>query len=231
MMQRRDFLRGAAAAGCLVAGGRLAGGLADKKPKLESRNERRSMEYARLGRTNLKVSRITHGSLHTNMQRLPLLAKLYEGAFRMPFPAVPIFFYNELDGRGPISIRDGFDDHFEVIRWWAEIDKPVEINDPHQWQLRNSTDDLLVADHVIAGVVALKMGIRHYIMQMMYDLPPGTSGLNDLAKFMGAYELLEPLTRHFDYQIIKETRGGLSDFPPNLDKAKGHLAISTYWQM
>ncbi len=95
----------------------------------------------------------------------------------MPFPAVPIFFYNELDGRGPISIRDGFDEHFEVMRWWASIDKPVEINDPHQWQLRNSTDDLLVTDHVIAGVVALKMGIRQYVMQMMYDLPPGTSGL------------------------------------------------------
>ncbi len=177
-------------------------------------------------RGNYPMTRIYSGT-----DELVELAKLYEGSFRMPFPAVPIFFYNELDGRGPISIRDGFDEHFEVMRWWASIDKPVEVNDPHQWQLRNSTDDLLVTDHVIAGAVALKMGIRDYIMQMMYDLPPGTSGLNDLAKFQGAYELLEPLTRHFDFHIIKETRGGLSDFPPNLDKAKGHLAVSTYWQM
>ncbi len=177
-------------------------------------------------RGNYPMTRIYSGT-----DELIELAKLYEGAFRMPFPAVPIFFYNELDGRGPISIRDGFDEHFEVIRWWASIDKPVEINDPHQWQLRNSTDDMLVADHVIAGVVALKMGIRKYVMQMMFDLPPGTSGLNDLAKFQAAYELLEPLTRHSDFHVIKETRGGLSDFPPNLDKAKGHLAVSTYWQM
>ena len=177
-------------------------------------------------RGNYPMTRIYSGT-----DELVELAKLYESSFRMPFPAVPIFFYNELDGRGPISIRDSFDEHFEVMRWWASIDKPVEINDPHQWQLRNSTDDLLVADHVIAGVVALKMGIRQYVMQMMYDLPPGTSGLNDLAKFQGAYELIEPLTRHFDFHIIKETRGGLSDFPPNLDKAKGHLAVSTYWQM
>ena len=177
-------------------------------------------------RGNYPMTRIYSGT-----DELVELAKLYEGEFRMPFPAVPIFFYNELDGRGPISIRDSFDEHFEVMRWWAAIDKPVEINDPHQWQLRNSTDDLLVADHTIAGVIALKMGIRQYVMQMMYDLPPGTSGLNDLAKFQAAYELLEPLTRHFDFHIIKETRGGLSDFPPNLDKAKGHLAVSTYWQM
>jgi uncharacterized protein (TIGR01319 family) len=177
-------------------------------------------------RGNYPMTRIYSGT-----DELVELAKLYEDSFRMPFPAVPIFFYNELDGRGPISIRDGFDEHFEVMRWWASIDKPVEINDPHQWQLRNSTDDLLVTDHVIAGVVALKMGIKQYIMQMMYDLPPGTSGLNDLAKFQGAYELIEPLGRHFDFHIIKETRGGLSDFPPNLDKAKGHLAVSTYWQI
>jgi len=169
--------------------------------------------------------------IYSGTDELVELAKLFEDTFRMPFPAVPIFFYNEMDGRGPISIRDSFDEHFEVMRWWAARGKAVEINDPHQWQLRNSTDDLLVTDHVVAGVVALKMGIQHYVMQMMYDLPPGTSGLNDLAKFQGAFELIEPLTRHFDFHIIKETRGGLSDFPPNLDKAKGHLAVSTYWQM
>lgn len=83
MMQRREFLRGAAAAGCLVAGSRLASGLTAKKPKLESRNERPAMNYARLGRTNLKVSRITHGGLHTNAQRIPILAKLYEGGVNL----------------------------------------------------------------------------------------------------------------------------------------------------
>jgi uncharacterized protein (TIGR01319 family) len=177
-------------------------------------------------RGNYPMTRIYSGT-----DELVELAKLFEGEFNMPFPAVPIFFYNELDGRGPISIRDSFDEHFEVIRWWAGQGKALEINDPHQWQLRNSTDDLLVTDHVIAGVVALRLGIEDYVMQMMYDLPPGASGLNDLAKFQGAYELIEPLTRHFNFHIIKETRGGLSDFPPNLDRAKGHLAMSTYWQM
>lgn len=192
---------------------------------IRSREDLRRLKAA-TQRGNYPMTRIYSGT-----DELVELAKLFEESFRMPFPAVPLFFYNELDGRGPISIRDGFDEHFEVMRWWAARDKAVEINDPHQWQLRNSTDDLLVTDHVVAGVVALKMGIRKYVMQMMYDLPPGTSGLNDLAKFQAAYELIEPLTRHFDYHIIKETRGGLSDFPPNLDRAKGHLAISTYWQM
>ena len=84
MMQRRDFLRGAAAAGCLSAAGRLTGAI-EEKPKvpLDRRNERAGMKYARLGRTNLMVSRITHGSLHTNRQRIPLLARLYEAGVNL----------------------------------------------------------------------------------------------------------------------------------------------------
>jgi uncharacterized protein (TIGR01319 family) len=169
--------------------------------------------------------------IYSGTDELLELAKIFEKHFNMPFPAVPIFFYNELDGRGPIAIREGFDEHFEVIRWWAGQGKPVEINDPHQWQLRNSSDDMYVADHVISAVVALKAGVKTYIMQLMFDLPPEISARNDLAKMKAAFELIEPLTRRYDFNIIKETRGGLSSFPPNLDQAKGHLAITTHWQM
>ncbi len=169
--------------------------------------------------------------IYSGTDELLELAKIFEEVFNMPFPAVPIFFYNQLDGRGPIAIKPGFDEHFEVIRWWGEQGKPVEINDPHQWQLRNCSDDMYVTDHIICGVVALKCGVKNYIMQLMFDLPPEIAPINDLAKMTAAYELLEPLTRHYDFNIIKETRGGLSSFPPNLDMAKGHLAVSTYWQM
>ncbi len=169
--------------------------------------------------------------IYSGTDELKALAEVFEETLHMPFPAVPIFFYNQIDGRGPISIRDSFDEHFEVMRWWATLNRPLEINDPHQWQLRNCSDDMYVADHVVAGVVALKMGIKKYIMQMMFDLPPEISGPNDLAKMMAAYELIEPLGRHFDFRIIKETRGGLSSFPPNLNMAKGHLAVTTHWQL
>jgi len=158
-------------------------------------------------------------------------AKLYQEYLNMAFPAVPIFFYNRLDGRGPLSINDGFVEHFNTIKWWASIDKPLEINDPHQWQLRRCSDDMYIADHILCGVIALKMGIKNYIMQLMFDLPPEIHPKYDLAKMKAAYELIEPLTRKFDFKIIKETRGGLSSFPPNLDKAKTHLAMTTYWQM
>jgi uncharacterized protein (TIGR01319 family) len=169
--------------------------------------------------------------IYTGTDELVELAHLWEEHLNMAFPAVPIFYYNELDGRGPISIRDGFDEHFRTIEWWAEQGKPLEINDPHQWGLRYASDDMQVVDHVLCAVIALKKGVRNYVMQMMFELPPEISALDDLAKMKAAYELAEPLTRHSEFRIIKQTRSGLPSFPPNLNQAKGHLAFGVYTQL
>lgn len=177
-------------------------------------------------RGNFPLTRI-----YTGTDELVTLAQLWEEHLNMAFPAVPIFFYNELDGRGPISIRDSFREHYDTIRWWAEQGKPLEINDPHQWGLRYASDDMQVTDHVLVAVIALKMGIKHYVMQMMFELPPEISAMDDLAKMCAAYELIEPLTRHYDFNIIRETRSGLPSFPPNLHQAKGHLAFGIYTQL
>jgi len=169
--------------------------------------------------------------IYSGTDELVEMAKIFEETLHMPFPAVPIFFYNRLDGRGPLSILDGINEHFNTMRWWASINKPLEINDPHQWQLRRCSDDMYVTDHILCGIIALKMGIKDYVMQLMFDLPPEINPRYDLAKMKAAYELIKPLTELFDFNIIKETRGGLSSFPPNLDKAKSHLTMTTYWQM
>ena len=192
---------------------------------IRTREDLKQLKKATL-RGNFPTIRIYSGT-----DELLDLAKIFEEEFNMPFPAVPIFFYNKLDGRGPIAIEDSFNEHMDVIRWWAKIMKPLEINDPHQWQLRNSSDEMYVTDHVLCGALAFKCGIKDYIMQLMFDLPPAISQRCDLAKMKAAYELIEPITRHFNFNIIKETRGGLSSFPPNLNMAKGHLADSTKTQL
>lgn len=169
--------------------------------------------------------------IYTGTDELVALAQLWEEHLNMAFPAVPIFYYNELDGRGPISIRDSFTEHYDTIRWWAEQNKPLEINDPHQWGLRYASDDMQVTDHVLCALIALKLGIKHYVMQMMFELPPEISAMDDLAKMKASYELVEPLTRHYDFHIIRQTRSGLPSFPPNLYQAKGHLAFGIYTQL
>ena len=169
--------------------------------------------------------------IYTGTDELVEMAKLFEEHLNMAFPAVPIFFYNQIDGRGPISIRDSLDEHYNTIRWWAGRGKPLEINDPHQWGLRYASDDLQTTDHVLVGVIAMKLGIKHYVMQQMFELPPSISALDDLAQMKAAYDLIEPLTRHFDFDILKQTRSGLPSFPPNLNEAKGHLAFGVYTQL
>ncbi len=169
--------------------------------------------------------------IYTGTDELVTLAQLWQKHLNSCFPAVPIFYYNELDGRGPISIRDSFIEHYNTIRYWAEQGKPVEINDPHQWGLRYASDDMQVTDHVVSALIALKLGVKNYVMQMMFELPPEISAIDDLAKMKAAYELAEPLTRHYDFNIIRETRSGLPSFPPNLYQAKGHLAFGIYTQL
>ncbi|MCP4165114.1 MAG: hypothetical protein GY759_04375 [Chloroflexi bacterium] len=168
---------------------------------------------------------------YTGTDELIELAKLYESHLNMAFPAVPIFFYNQIDGRGPISVRNSFEEHYATIRWWAAQGKPVEINDPHQWGLRYASDDMQTTDHVLVAAIALKLGVKNYIMQQMFELPPDICALDDLAKMKGAYDLIEPLTRHNDFHVIKQTRSGLPSFPPNLNQAKGHLAFGIYTQL
>jgi len=177
-------------------------------------------------RGNYPMTRIYSGT-----DELLELAKLWEAHLNTAFPAVPIFFYNQMDGRGPISIHDSFREHYDVIRYWASVGKPCEINDPHQWGLRYASDDMQVTDHVLVGLMALKLGVTQYVMQMMCELPPDISALDDLAKMKAAYELIEPLTRHYDFRIIKQTRSGLPSFPPDLHQAKGHLAFGIYTQL
>ncbi len=169
--------------------------------------------------------------IYSGTDELLELAKLWQEHLNTCFPAVPIFFYNRMDGRGPISIHDSFREHYDVIRYWASVGKPCEINDPHQWGLRYASDDMQVTDHVLVGLMALKLGITHYVMQMMFELPPEISALDDLAKMKASYELIEPLTRHYDFHIIKQTRSGLPSFPPDLHQAKGHLAFGIYTQL
>jgi len=84
-MERREFLRHAAAGAAVAAAGRLPAVLAGEVAPHSriGRNERPAMRYARLGRTNLMVSRIVHGSLHTTRERIPLLARLYEGGVNL----------------------------------------------------------------------------------------------------------------------------------------------------
>ncbi|MHA1455047.1 MAG: methionine synthase, partial [Promethearchaeota archaeon] len=106
----------------------------------------------------------------------------------------------------------------------------VEVNDPHQWSLRNAPDAIAVADMYLCGIIAKKLGVKNYIAQYMFNTPPSSSLDMDLAKILAKDELLQTLANE-NFTIIKQVRTGLASFPLDLDKAKGQLATATFVQL
>ena len=139
--------------------------------------------------------------------------------------AVPIFWYSELDGRSKRSLGDAIGENLETIGWYAERRIPVEVNDSHQWSLRNAHDAVAVAAAYLAAYNAKARGVEVYVSQYMLNTPPGTSPAMDIAKMLAKIELIEGL--HDDrFTSLREVRTGLRSMPIDISGAKGHLAAS-----
>lgn len=144
--------------------------------------------------------------------------------------ATPLFWYSDLDGRSKRPLIEAIQENLENIRWHASRNLPVEINDPHQWGLRGAPDHIVVADAYLCARVAKEIGVTNYIQQLMFNTPAGNSHNMDLARVLAMIEIVEPLKSE-KFNILKETRAGLSYFSNNLAEAKAQLAISTLFQM
>lgn len=158
------------------------------------------------------------------------LAKLYQNTINNAWAAIPIFWFNKMDKRGPLTLKESIKQHLEAIKWYSNNNIPVEINDPHHWSLRDAPDAIAVADMYLCGIIAKKLGIKHFIAQYMFNNPPSSSLNMDLAKILAKDELLQTL-KDDNFSVIKQVRTGLASLPLNLQKAKGHLAATTLIQL
>ncbi|MGD8240448.1 MAG: cobalamin B12-binding domain-containing protein [Armatimonadota bacterium] len=141
--------------------------------------------------------------------------------------AVPLFWYSALDGRSRRPLPQAIRENQEAIAWYASQGIPVEVNDPHQWALRDAHDSLAVAVAYLAAHNARRLGVRVYVAQYMLSTPPGLSPAMDLAKALAAKELVESLANG-DFQALTEARPGLRSSPGDFARAKGHLAASAF---
>lgn len=146
--------------------------------------------------------------------------------------AIPLFWFNRMDGRGPWDLEGSIREHQRVMSWYGERNIPVELNEPHHWGMRDAPDVLYVVAAFLSAYNAKKYGVIDYIAQMMFNSPPGTSDAMDLAKMLAVLELVVPLSKGRDvFRIWKQTRIGLLSHPLDIDAARGHLASATYLQM
>lgn len=181
---------------------------------------RRIYEASRCG--NYPLLRIYAGT-----NDLIRMAEMYVETIKNAWCAIPLMWYNVLDGRSQRPLEEAIRENQELMRWHAERNIPVEVNEPHHWSLRRAHDTIAVAMAYLSAYNAKKMGVRHYVAQYMFNTPGETSPLMDLAKMLAKVELVESL--HDDsFTSFRQVRSGLLSFPTDLDLAKGQLAASVY---
>lgn len=146
------------------------------------------------------------------------------------FAAIPLFWFSKLDKRGPLELEEAIREHQALMKWHGERGIPVEVNEAHHFELRESSDVITVADMYLAAYNAKRMGVRHFICTCMFDLPMGESFDMDLAKQLAKREIIKELV-DVNFGIFTQTRTGLLRYPADLDAAKGRLAASIMMQM
>jgi len=158
------------------------------------------------------------------------LAEMYVHTINNAWCAIPIFWFNQMDRRGPWDLEGSIGEHQRVIAWYGERGIPVEMNEPHHWGMRDSPDVIFVVAAYLSAHNARAFGVGDYIAQFMFNSPPGLSDAMDLAKMLACLDLIEPLGGP-GFRIWKQTRTGLLSYPLDEDAARGHLSASVYLQM
>lgn len=158
---------------------------------------------------------------------------LEAGMLKGVHQAVPLFWFNELDGRGPSLVRPNIKEHFACVRELAKNGIPVEMNDPNQWSSRWAHDTIIVTSYALISAVMTMCGVENMVLQMQFNKPKETGDYADLAKMQAGLEMARRLSmgRRNPAPIFRETRTGIESLSADMTLAKWQLARSTFLQM
>jgi len=163
---------------------------------------------------------------YSGTKNVPALARINEKTLDIAWHALSLWWFCQLDGRGPNPVLKNLEEHFETLRYIASTGKPFEPNVPHHFAFRG-TDDL---GYVVSGFMAAKaaklQGINNLVLQIMLNTPKYLWGIQDLAKARVLVRLVRELEEP-GFKAYLQPRGGLDYFSPDADKAKAQLAAVT----
>ena len=134
------------------------------------------------------------------------LAEMYVDTIDIAWAAVPLFWFNAMDGRGPHDLETSIRLHQELMAWYGARGIPVELNEPHHWGMRDAPDVVFVVAAYLSAYNARACGVQDYIAQFMFNSPPGLSDAMDLAKMLACLALIEPLTGETAFRVYRQTR-------------------------
>ena len=157
---------------------------------------------------------------------MPALAVMHEETINIAWHALSLWWFSQIDGRGPHTMLENLQEHFEALRLIASGTKPYEPNVSHQFAFRGADDITYVVSAVLAARAAKGLGIRNLILQIMLNDPKYTWGVNDLAKARATLSLVREL-EDSDFHVYLQTRAGLDYLSHEESKAKAQLAAVT----
>ncbi|MCL5036947.1 MAG: methionine synthase [Chloroflexi bacterium] len=152
-------------------------------------------------------------------------AELQEKCLKTAWGAIPLTWYSKLDGRSKRPLQEAIKENLKAIKWYAEREIPVSVNEVHHWSMREAHDALAVAVAYIAAYNAKEVGVKYFVAPLMFNTPSGTSFSMDLAKMMAMIDLIEELHGK-DFTTFRQVRPGVGHYLPDVSVAKGQMAAS-----
>lgn len=163
---------------------------------------------------------------YSGTKNVESMAEMYEKTINIAWHALSLWWFNELDGRGPNSLYENLKEHIGAIKYIAKVGKPVETNVPHHFAFRGCDDVTYIVSAYLAAKITKKCGVKTFILQNMLNTPRSTWGVQDLAKSRAMIGLIKEL-QDDHFRVVLQTRAGLDYFKPDLEAAKVQLAAVT----
>ncbi len=163
---------------------------------------------------------------YSGTKNVKSMSQLYERSIHNAWNALSLWWFDELDGRGPNSLYENLKEHIDTLRFIAAIEKPVETNVSHHFAFRGCDDITYIVSAYLSAKMVKKCGVKSFILQNMLNTPRSTWGVQDLAKSRALLNIVKGLEDD-RFKVILQTRAGLDYFKPDLEKAKIQLAAVT----
>ena len=153
-------------------------------------------------------------------------AEMLHRSIRNAWHALSLWWFNRLDGRGPLTLRQGLEEHCETIRYAASVNDAFEPNTGHHFSFRGADDLSSVVATLLAVKLAKISGIKTVILQSMLNTPRNISFIQDIIKSRTLLTLASEL-ESTGFRVLFQPRAGLDYFAPDTDKARVQLAAVT----
>ena len=163
---------------------------------------------------------------YSGTKKVEYMADVYERTIHIAWHALSLWWFDELDGRGPNTLYQNLKEHINTIRHISAIGTPVETNVPHHFAFRGCDDVTYIVSAYLAAKTTKLCGVRTFVLQNMLNTPRSTWGIQDLAKSRAMLHLVKSLEDE-NFRVIVQTRAGLDYFKPNIEEAKAQLAAVT----